>query len=295
MPVTPSPLRYPGGKTAITPMVTELINTNNLRTAHYVEPYAGGAGLALSLLFNGSVPHIHLNDIDISIWSFWHSILYRTDEFIELIEKTDITLDEWHKQKAIQESKSIVDSLTLGFSSFFLNRTNRSGIIQKAGVIGGLEQKSSYKLDCRFNKSDLILKIRKIASFSNQIHIYNMDAIDFIKHIETHIERSFYCIDPPYFVKGQSLYTNFYEPNDHERLASAISEIKGKWVMTYDYAETIKNLYSKYRLFTFSLNYSAADKKKGTELLIASTTLRVPQKLSLKKVSKKRANCIATL
>ncbi|ALU43576.1 DNA methyltransferase [Pseudoalteromonas rubra] len=287
MPVTPSPLRYPGGKTAITPMVSELINANNLRSAHYVEPYAGGAGLALSLLFNGYVPKIHLNDIDVSIWSFWHSILYRTDEFIELIEKTNITLQEWHQQKEIQDSKASVDSLTLGFSSFFLNRTNRSGIIQKAGVIGGLEQKGDYKLDCRFNKPDLILKIRRIANHANQINIYNMDAVKFIKYIESSVERSFYCIDPPYFVKGQSLYTNFYEPRDHQELASAINNIKGKWMMTYDYASEIKRLYSDYRLFTFSLNYSAADKKKGTELLIASPSLRVPLKLNLKRVPKK--------
>ncbi|MEW2639883.1 DNA adenine methylase, partial [Vibrio cholerae] len=79
MPVTPSPLRYPGGKTAITPMVSDIIGANNLRSAHYVEPYAGGAGLALSLLFNKVVPHIHLNDLDLSIWAFWYSILNHTE------------------------------------------------------------------------------------------------------------------------------------------------------------------------------------------------------------------------
>lgn len=262
-------------------MVTNIIQANHLRTAHYVEPYAGGAGLALSLLFKNVIPHIHLNDLDISIWSFWHSILNNTDEFIELINSTEVTIDEWHLQKEIQDKKEASDNLTLGFSTFFLNRTNRSGIIQKAGVIGGLRQQSQYPLDCRFNKEDLICKIRKIATLSHKIHIYNMDAVDFIRHIETNLERSFYCIDPPYFVKGQSLYTNFYEPSDHSELAEVIKLINGKWILTYDNAAHIKRLYEGYRKFIFSLNYSAADKKKGTELLVASSGLRIPKSAKL--------------
>ncbi len=285
MPVTPSPLRYPGGKTAITPMVETIINNNGLKNGHYAEPYAGGAGLALSLLFKGVVSHIHLNDFDRSVWAFWHSILHETESFITLIENTNITIEEWHHQKAIQTKKLSVDTLTLGFSSFFLNRTNRSGIIDKAGVIGGLKQNSKYPLDCRFNKDNLIKKIRKIASYKDNIHLYNLDALDFISEIEKLDENVFYFIDPPYFVKGQSLYTNFYDSNDHIDLCTKIREINSKWILTYDYAEFIRKLYSNYRQFSFSLNYSAAEKKKGTELLVVSKGLRVSTKLNLDKAA----------
>ncbi|EKA7355631.1 DNA adenine methylase [Vibrio vulnificus] len=285
MPVTPSPLRYPGGKTAITPMVETIINNNGLKNGHYAEPYAGGAGLALSLLFKGVVSHIHLNDFDRSVWAFWHSILHETESFITLIENTNITIEEWHHQKAIQTKKLSVDTLTLGFSSFFLNRTNRSGIIDKAGVIGGLKQNSKYPLDCRFNKDNLIKKIRKIASYKDNIHLHNLDALDFINEIEKLDENVFYFIDPPYFVKGQSLYTNFYDSNDHIDLCTKIREINSKWILTYDYAEFIRKLYSNYRQFSFSLNYSAAEKKKGTELLVVSKGLRVSNKLNLEKAA----------
>ncbi|EGR4327475.1 DNA adenine methylase [Vibrio cholerae] len=285
MPVTPSPLRYPGGKTAITPMVETIINNNGLKNGHYAEPYAGGAGLALSLLFKGVVSHIHLNDFDRSVWAFWRSILHETESFITLIENTNITIEEWHHQKAIQTKKLSVDTLTLGFSSFFLNRTNRSGIIDKAGVIGGLKQNSKYPLDCRFNKDNLIKKIRKIASYKDNIHLYNLDALDFINEIEKLDENVFYFIDPPYFVKGQSLYTNFYDSNDHIDLCTKIREINSKWILTYDYAEFIRKLYSNYRQFSFSLNYSAAEKKKGTELLVVSKGLRVSTKLNLDKAA----------
>ncbi|WP_102270006.1 DNA adenine methylase [Vibrio cyclitrophicus] len=285
MPITPSPLRYPGGKTAIAPMVETIINSNNLRTAHYAEPYAGGAGLALSLLFKGVVPHIHLNDFDRSVWAFWHSILNRTEEFIQLIEQTDITIEEWHHQRTIQQEKEYIDPLVLGFSSFFLNRTNRSGIIEKAGVIGGLEQKSKYPLYCRFNKTSLVKKIRKIASYREKIHIYHLDALDFIDQVQAQDHRTFFCIDPPYFVKGQSLYTNFYDPSDHAELANKIANIDGKWILTYDYADYIKNLYSNFRQFSFYLNYSAADKKKGIELLVVSKGLRLANSLNLEKAA----------
>ncbi|MFG4620631.1 DNA adenine methylase, partial [Acinetobacter baumannii] len=230
----------------------------NLNNYNYIEPYAGGAGLALSLLFHRYVSNIHLNDIDISIWSFWYSILFKTDDFIELIKSTEITIDEWHQQKYIQNIKNEVDTLTLGFSTFFLNRTNRSGIIQKAGVIGGLEQKSKYPLDCRFNKKSLISKIEKISQYREFIHLYNMDAVNFIEEIEKKIEERFFCIDPPYFKKGQSLYTNFYTPNDHEKLSKVIKKIEGQWILTYDNIIEIKNLYSNLPQYNFDLNYTAA-------------------------------------
>lgn len=285
MPVTPSPLRYPGGKTAITPMVETIIKKNGMRGAHYAEPYAGGAGLALSLLLQGTVSDIHLNDYDRSIWAFWYSILNHTDAFIKLIDDTDITIEEWHKQKEVQLAKDTIDVVSLGFSSFFLNRTNRSGIIEKAGVIGGLEQKSKYPLDCRFNKENLKIKIKKIASLKDHIHIYNSDALDFIDKIENNVENVFFCIDPPYFVKGQSLYTNFYEVGDHAILADRVKQIRGKWMLTYDNADYIKSLYSENRQFIFSLNYSAAIKRKGTELLVVSKGLRIYKDLNLEKAA----------
>lgn len=284
MPVTPSPLRYPGGKTAITSMVTKILIENNLQSLHYVEPYAGGGGLALSLLFNDTVSQIHLNDLDISIWSVWFCILHHTDDFIKLIETTDITINEWHMQREIQNRKDKVDILTLGFSTFFLNRTNRSGIIQKAGVIGGLEQKSKYKLDCRFNKKSLISKIKKIASYRDKIHLYNLDAIDFLQTTESDLSNKFYYIDPPYFNKGQSLYTNFYNHDDHSVIAQTVKTLKNQWILTYDNTPEIKELYSDFPHYNFDLNYSAAKKRKGTELLITCPSLKIPKSLDLSKI-----------
>lgn len=286
MPQTPSPLRYPGGKTSIWPMISQIIRDNGLDRGHYAEPYAGGGGLALSLLFRGFVHEIHLNDIDRSIWTLWDSILNHTDAFIDRIENTPITLDEWHIQRNIQENKGEASDFDLGFSSFFLNRTNRSGVILKAGVIGGLQQSGKYKLDCRFNKQGLIEKIRRIEKYKHRIHIYNQDAIEFIQASKEELpSNSIYCIDPPYFVKGSTLYTNFYEPKDHSNLAKVINRLKRPWLLTYDNSPDIQALYPNMQQYRFNLNYSAANKRVGTELFIASCDVMLSKDLKLMKVA----------
>lgn len=283
MAFTPSPLRYPGGKASIWKMVAEIIETNNLKGSDYIEPYAGGCGLALSLLFKGYVGNLYLNDIDRSISCFWDAVLNHTDDFINKIVSTEVTIDEWYIQRDIQENKNTADDFDLAFSSFFLNRTNRSGVILKAGVIGGFAQDGEYKLDCRFGKEGLIERIKKIQQFKHKIHFYNFDAVEFIKMTRSFIpqKKSFYCVDPPYFVKGSTLYTNSYEPDDHKQIARLLIGLKRPWVLTYDDTPQIQELYKEKRQYRFNLNYSAANKRVGTELLVASDDLLIAKELNL--------------
>ncbi|MBD0865950.1 MAG: DNA adenine methylase, partial [Rhodobacteraceae bacterium] len=173
----PSPLRYPGGKTSLYPLVWQILQLNRLCRRHYVEPYAGGCGLALALLYGGHVSDIHINDIDRSIWAFWHSVLENTDEFAQLIRTAPLTIDEWHRQREVHSRNDGSNPLALGFAAFFLNRTNRSGIIGKAGVIGGWDQSGPYKIDCRFNREDLERRVRRVAKYSSRIHLTCLDAL----------------------------------------------------------------------------------------------------------------------
>jgi DNA adenine methylase len=279
---TPSPLRYPGGKTSIWPLISKIISDNELSRGHYCEPYAGGCGLALTLLFKGFVHELHLNDIDRSIWCFWDAILNRTEDFIEKIVTTEVTINEWYKQREIQANKDNARDFDLAFSSFFLNRTNRSGVILKAGVIGGFSQDGKYKLDCRFNKQGLIDRIRRIEKYKHRIHLYNLDAIEFIhKTNATLTGNNVYCIDPPYFVKGSTLYTNFYEPKDHQQIADVLNNLDCPWLLTYDNSPSIQHLYQERRQHRFNLNYSAAHKRIGTELLIVSDDIIFSSSLNI--------------
>jgi DNA adenine methylase len=271
-----SPLRYPGGKSCMLGPVSRILRGNKLERGHYAEPYAGGCGLALSLLFSGFVSDIHINDIDRSIWSFWHSVLNDTEKFVQLIERTPVTIKEWKRQRRIVQS-SESDPMKLGFAAFFMNRTNRSGIIKRGGVIGGLKQNGDYDIDCRFNKKELARRIRRIAKYRGRINLHRKDAIKFIDHVENNLPpQTFLYLDPPYFHKGSRLYTSFYKRKDHEKVADRILELQSPWILTYDYCEEIHDLYTARRQYQFSLNYSANVKRLGTELLIASKGLRIP-------------------
>jgi len=287
MAIATSPLRYPGGKTCLLDTVGSILKENNLMRRHYAEPYAGGCGLALALLYGGFVSNIHINDIDKGIWSFWHSILNDTESFISLMMATPVTMDEWYRQRNIQVAENISDPMALGFATFFLNRTNRSGIIAGAGVIGGYNQEGNYKLDCRFTKSTLTARIRRIKKYANRIHLHNLDALEFLDHVDQNLPiNTFLCIDPPYFNKGSKLYTSFYKPDDHADLATRVMDLQRPWIITYDNADEIKGLYKTRRQFEFHLNYSAATKRVGTEIMIASKGLRMPEELRQQQIHK---------
>jgi DNA adenine methylase len=284
MPLVTSPLRYPGGKTCLLGPISHILRSNRLERGHYAEPYAGGCGLALALLYGGFVSDIHVNDIDPAIWSFWSMVLDHTEEFIELMDKTPVTLREWRRQREILRNHNS-DAMSIGFAAFFLNRTNRSGIIKNAGVIGGLEQDGNYTIDCRFNKEELARRIRRIRKYRGRINLYRMDAIKFIGLVEKKLPKdTFLCIDPPYFHKGSSLYTSFYKRKDHEKVADRILRLTSPWVLTYDYCDEIHALYTARRQFQYSLNYSAQEKRRGTELLIVSKGLRIPEALRASQV-----------
>ena len=283
---TSSPLRYPGGKACLLPLVSDLLKINSLRHRSYAEPYAGGCGLALSLLFESLVSDIYINDIDPAIWSFWHSVISETEELCERIQNAEITVEEWQKQREAYKQQNVNDPVALGFSAFYLNRTNRSGIIKGAGLIGGLSQNGNYKMDCRFNKTDLEKRIRRIAKYKDRIHLHNIDALEFIKSsTQKTPEKTFFCIDPPYYKKGSSLYTNFYQPKDHEALSNSVFNLNKPWIITYDNADEIRNLYAPMRKYSFDLQYSVQTKRIGTELLIASHGLNVSYELEARMIA----------
>jgi DNA adenine methylase len=272
-----SPLRYPGGKVCLLDLTSTVLRLNGLERGHYAEPYAGGCGLALALLYGGHVADIHINDIDPSIWSFWHCVLHDTDAFVELVQKRPVTIKEWRKQREIHKSQDPSDWLALGFSAFFLNRTNRSGVIKDAGVIGGLAQTGIYKIDCRFNRDDLTRRIVRVSKYRDRIHLSNLDALKFLTRCEKRLPLdSMFFIDPPYFKKGASLYTNFYRPDDHVELAHRIIDLDRSWIVTYDDAPQIRELYRSRRQYCFDINYSLHEKRIGTELLIASKGIKMP-------------------
>lgn len=278
-----TPLRYPGGKGKLTDFFKQLIVENELVGCHYAEPYAGGAGIAINLLLHDYAHKIHLNDLNSSVFAFWNSVVEQPDELCQLIRDTPVTMSQWIYQKSVQKDSS-ASELELGFSTFFLNRTNRSGIVW-AGVIGGKDQLGPWKIDARFNKDELIARVERIAMRAADISISNLDAELFVKQVVPKLPKnSLIYLDPPYYVKGQGLYENHYRHDDHARVASIVrNRLKKPWVVSYDHAPEIVDLYPGLRSHVYGINYSAQDRYKGAEVMFFSDRLEVPASVATTK------------
>ncbi len=266
-----SPLRYPGGKNCIFEFVANIISENELIGYSYAEPYAGGSGLALRLLFEEYVEKIYINDLDIAIYAFWKSIIEEPDKFCNWIRKVEVNVESWKKYKKIYDCKSKTDLFELAKATFFLNRTNVSGVI-KGGIIGGIEQKGKYKIDARFNKEDLIERIQKISRYKNRIYVSNEDGITFTTRINQKTEDVFIYLDPPYFEKGADLYMNYFSEYDHKKLSEFVITMDKKWMISYDNNLFILNLYSEMHRVVYKLSQSASN-RIGDEVLIFSNQL----------------------
>lgn len=271
-----SPLRYPGGKGKLEPFMEMLIEQTGHTGGIYIEPFAGGAGIALELLEKNVVSEIVINDFDKGIYSFWRALLTETDRFVNDILNAEFSIEEWNRQRTLI-GNSDKYSYELGFATFYLNRTNRSGII-KGGVIGGLEQSGNWKMDARFNKQALIERIINIAKRRGSIHLYNKDVTSFIRYyLPKYEENAFVYFDPPYFGKGKQLYLNFFSYKDHVRIEKMINEhVHCDWVITYDDVQEIADIYQGHTLRRFDLNYSAAVKRKASEIIIFKRDDMVP-------------------
>lgn len=272
-----TPLRYPGGKGKLARYVANVMEANGLCGGTYVEPYAGGAAVAISLLLSGHAKRVHINDLSPEVHAFWMAVLDDTEDLLALIRDTPVTMETWHAMRHILADED-ASPLELGFATFFLNRTNRSGILS-AGVIGGKHQSGKWKLDARYNKADLSRRIRAIADHRDDIHLHNEDARRLVKRLAPRLAQlNLVYLDPPYFRKGQDLYLNFYEEDDHALLASTLKDLPSRvrWMLSYDAHPTIERLYRGYRGFSYTLNYTAQERMRGREMIFFSRRMQIP-------------------
>lgn len=273
-----TPFRYPGGKARFAPLIAGVIADNNLTGGHYLEPYAGGAGVALSLLVDGVVEHVHINDADPAIADFWRAATVQSDQLITMVAAEPISMDAWHHWRGVMLGTIQGTDLERGFATLFLNRTNRSGIL-KAGVIGGKAQAGNYKIDARFMREELCSRLERIGANSGGIHVYEEDAHELLMRCHQFLPlKSLVYLDPPYYVKGAGLYRNFYKHADHVRIANLLDSdcFKLPWIVSYDNTEEIKEMYSYSTPYAYGLNYTAQRRYTGSEVMFFSDRLEAP-------------------
>lgn len=273
-----SPLRYPGGKAPFAPFIAKVMSESRLSGGHYLEPYAGGAGVALELLFDGHASHVHINDADPAVYAFWKAVTKHSSKLLALLEVTPITIEEWFRWRSVLREESKASVVEKGFATLFLNRTNRSGIL-KGGVIGGKNQDGEYKLDARFKKEVVAARIEAIASRSRDISVYCEDSLQLLQRCSGFLpKQSLIYLDPPYYVKGKGLYRNYYEYDDHVAIAKKLQQksFRWPWVVSYDNAEEICAMYQMARSLSYGLNYSAQRRYIGNEVMFFSQHLVIP-------------------
>lgn len=281
-PVHHTPLRYPGGKAKLADFVKAVLKCNNMFDGHYVEPYAGGAAIAVELLLQEYVSHIHINDISRPLIAFWKSVLDETDRLLSKIRSTRPTIWQWDKQKKLLKHHEDFDNLQVGFAFLFVNRTARSGIMN-GGVIGGREQKGGWLIDARYNSSGLAARIEGIAAKKGRISVSNEDALLFLRRTVPKLPKNaLIYLDPPYYVKGKDLYPDYYSHEDHARIASYVTNLRAhKWMLSYDNVKPIRSLYKGCQGIRYQLGYSARDIRVGTEVIYFCDALKIPPLVGL--------------
>lgn len=277
-----TPLRYPGGKRKLFSFFRDLIEYNDLVGTHYIEPFAGGAGLALSLLVSGYIEVVHLNDLDIAIYTFWKIVLEEPDELCRRIKETPIDVATWEQQREVIEHPNHYREVDVAFATLFLNRTNRSGIL-RGGIIGGKEQTGKWRMDARFNRDELVRRILRIASYRERIKLYNQDAVQFLQSISDSVVRSGKALiyaDPPYYSKGNTLYYNNYQENDHKLLAQTMRSLSCPWIVTYDDVAPVYELYQGVNYLRYQLHYTAQNRQRSGEVMFFRGLMLPPQENS---------------
>lgn len=283
-----SPLRYPGGKARIAPFAAELLACQPRRPRQYAEPFAGGAGSALTLLLREQVERIHINDLNPGIAAFWRCVFNQTKRLIRRVEETELSLDAWHSAREVYLSPRRHNDLDLGFATFFLNRVNRSGILT-ARPIGGLQQAGPWRIDARFNRDGLAERIAMVGSYRRRVEVTEMDAREFITSLRPLARELLVYVDPPYLGQGDKLYLDRLSSQDHQELAAQLKRSALKWFLTYDADDRVTDeLYVNFRCAEFDIKHTAQVNHIGSEFVVFGNSLYVPEDLQVLSTAKGR-------
>jgi DNA adenine methylase len=265
-----SPFRYPGGKAFLYRYLLGRVGSLPEGERYYAEPFCGGAGAAVILLKLNAVDEIHLNDADLKIYSAWKYILDEPERFAEAILAASVDLETWYACRDLVE-RAREPSFELGFATFFLNRTSRSGIVIGAGPIGGYDQRGNWKIDARFNREDLIERVRWLGSMKGRIKLTQEDALTFLSRSlgRVPIDKTLFFVDPPYVTAGGRLYLNAMNEAKHIALSDMLQDgTLEHWVLTYDDHPLIRDLYGEQTIKDLAVTYSLQSKRKEREVLI---------------------------
>jgi DNA adenine methylase len=271
-----SPLRYPGGKRRLVPYIAALLRENDIEPDLFVEPFAGGASVALELADLGLVKKIALADLDPWLAAFWQTVFEDCDWLCSRVDTIDLDLPTWDRYKRTRAKSRRWQAM----ACLFLNRTSFNGALHRtAGPIGGRAQTSDYDLACRFPRDRLIKRLRaceKLAADGKVAWVHCQPALEAVRDARALIKReggTMFCyLDPPFWAKSTHLYRYGFADFHHEELAEALRWVREPWLLSYDVADEVAELYAKHdaRRANVELLYTAAQRTAYEELVITN-------------------------
>lgn len=256
-----SPFRYPGGKTWLIPSVRKWLNQESA-VKQLIEPFAGGGIVSLSVAFENLAEHVKMIELDEEVAAVWEVILNGKNKWLaDKILNFDLTYEN-AKAEFNKTDKQIQD---IAFCTILKNRIFHGGIIAKgSGILKNGENGKGIR--SRWYAKTLHDRIIAINYIKNKVTFQTGDAFKVIEQTKDNPE-NYYFIDPPYTLAGKRLYTYF--DIDHERLFLLTSQIKGRFMLTYDDTPEIRSLADKYSLKYKTIPMKTTHHLEKNELIIS--------------------------
>lgn len=271
-----SPFRYPGGKTWLVPYVRQWLKSSEYHPFEFAEPFAGGAIVGLSMLFEQLARKLTLVEKDDDVASVWEAILsIQGERFAESIVSFEFS------ERSVREvlSKRPRNLFERAFQTILKNRVQRGGIL--ASGAGFVKQGENGRgMASRWYPRTLGRRITAIHEQRHLIRFIHGDGIEFIREREGRKEMVLF-IDPPYTVAGRRLYT--HSEVNHEELFQVVADTKGDFLMSYDNAEPVRKLAKKFGFDTFEIPMKNTHHAIMTELLIGRDLSWTKKPLELSK------------
>jgi DNA adenine methylase len=281
--------RYPGGKSKLRNSISEHLNVYaNKLDLEYREPFFGGGSVGLKFISdNPQWKKVWINDKDLGVANLWTSVIRFPNELKKMVQDFKPSIEIFDKYKLELLSNSTVSQnaseiVLHGFKKLAIHQISYSGLGTKSGgPLGGREQKSKYKIDCRWSPDYICKKIDKLHNQFSKLEIKHQSCTSFdFEDLVNSTENSFIYLDPPYYIKGNELYQFGFTKEDHKKMADVLKYTNHPWILSYDDCPEVRRLYSWAEINIIYVNYSITatkDKQSGnrfsrnkSELLIFS-------------------------
>ena len=260
-----SPFRYPGGKTWLVPRLREWLGSMDTRPKDFIEPFAGGGVISLTVAFENLAERVIMVELDEDVTAVWKTILGKENEWLVNRILTFELSAETARDALSKKPKSIREH---AFNTLLRNRVSHGGILAPgSGFIKNGE--NGKGITSRWYPETIAKRIRHISTVRSRINLVHGDGIDVMSKHKNDGDAVFF-IDPPYTAAGKKAGARLYKHStiDHEQLFCMASELAGDFLMTYDNAYGIHELADKHCFDTESIAMKNTHHAKMTELLI---------------------------